>query len=324
MTRLLISLEGLRHPPHLGASGEQIYRAAIDISKWADERGFDRVSIGEHHQSLDGYIPAPLLLASAIGGATSRIQVRCSLLLAALYDPIRLAEEIAVADLCLGGRLEVGLGVGYVKADFDMFGVDYHTRGDALDSLIPLLRLAWTGEPFEHRGRTVVVRPRPVQDPFPINVGGESRRGITRALTLADGYFPPAEYAWARYRALAVELGHADPGPYRRGPSFIWVTTEPKDEVWKRLVPHIRHQIESYAAWSPTGRPVGPFQTFDYAKPGGTYQVLTPDEAVELADDLGTGGEFVLAPLLGGIAPAEAWTMLETFAHRVLPLVTRG
>jgi hypothetical protein len=69
---------------------------------------------------------------------------------------------------------------------------------------------------------------------------------------------------------------------------------------------------------------VGPFQAFDYSKPGGTYQVSTPDEAVELADRLGHGGEFVLAPLLGGIAPSEAWKMLETFERRVLPSITLG
>ena len=181
----------LRHPPQFATSGRDLYRAALDMCRWADERGFARIGLGEHHQSVDGYVPTPLVVAAAIGGCTRHVRVRVSVLLAPLYDPIRLAEEVAVADLCLGGRLDLGLGVGYVERDFAMFGVDYHTRGRALDELIPLLRQAWTGEPFEYRGVTVRVTPRPVQDPLPINVGGSSRRGVERAARLADGYFPP-------------------------------------------------------------------------------------------------------------------------------------
>ena len=90
-----------------------------------------------------------------------------------------------------GGRLDVGLGVGYVEADFTMFGVDYHDRGNALDELVPVLRKAFTGEPFTYRGTTVRVTPRPVQDPMPIFIGGASPRGIERAVQMGDGYFPP-------------------------------------------------------------------------------------------------------------------------------------
>ena len=188
---------------------------------WADERDFAHIGVGEHHQSADGYLSAPLVFAAAVGGRTRRIRVRCSVLLAVLYDPVRLAEEIAVADLCLGGRLDVGLGVGYVEADFSAFATDFHTRGAALDEVIPFLRQAWTGEPFEYRGTTVRVTPRPVQDPMPIHVGGASRRGVERAVSLADGYYPPGMPAgWRRYRRLSVEAGRPDPGEYPRpGPS---------------------------------------------------------------------------------------------------------
>ena len=316
----------LRHPSQFATSGADLYRAALDMCRWADEHGFARIGFGEHHQSPDGYIPAPLIVAGAVGACTSTVRVRISILLAPLYDPIRLAEEIAVADLCLGGRLDVGLGVGYVKDDFEAFGVDYHTRGRALDELIPVLRQAWTGEPFEFRGTTVRVTPRPVQDPMPIHVGGSSRRGVERAATLADGYFPPGTPAgWERYRRRVVELGKPDPGPYpARGPIFVWVTTEPKEAVWERLAPHIRHQMASYAAWTTGayGAPSGPFvpsRDIEDLRQGGAYEVLTPDEAVALAESLGPDGELRFNPLLAGIAPADAWTMLRLVESDVLP-----
>jgi alkanesulfonate monooxygenase SsuD/methylene tetrahydromethanopterin reductase-like flavin-dependent oxidoreductase (luciferase family) len=316
----------LRHPPQFAQSGADLYRAALDMCTWADERGFDRIGLGEHHQSPDGYIPAPLLAASAIGACTRTVRVRISIVLALLYDPIRLAEEVAVADLCLGGRLDLGLGVGYVEHDFEVFGADYHRRGRSMDALIPLLRQAWTGEPFEYRGTRVRVTPRPVQDPMPIFIGGASRASVERAARLGDGYFPPGmPEGWNRYRRRRIELGHADPGEWpRRGPIFLWVTEEPKDQVWERLAPHIRHQIDSYAAWTTSayGEPRGPFvpsRDVESLRQGGAYDVMTPDEVLALAESLGTDGELTLNPLLAGIDVARAWEMLDLVDRKVLP-----
>ena len=99
-------------------------------------------------------------------GAPVSSEVRTGIVIAPLYVPLRLAEEVAVADLGLGGRLELGLGV--LSADYAAFGVDYARRGKILDELIPFLRTAWSGAPFEHRGALVQVRPLPVQSPMPI------------------------------------------------------------------------------------------------------------------------------------------------------------
>ena len=317
-----------RHPAQFPTPGAAIYRNALDMCRWADDRGFDRVGIGEHHQSPDGYIPAPLVVAGALGACTTNLRVRLSVLLAVLYDPIRLAEEIAVADLCLGGRLDLGLGVGYVEHDFRVFGKEFDTRGAALDALLALLRQAWTGEPFDYRGVTVRVTPRPVQDPMPIYVGGSSPRGVERAATLADGYFPPGSPAgWSRYRKRAIEIGRPDPGLFPpRGPVFLWVTKKPKEQVWQMLAPHIHHQISSYAAWTKDayGVPLGPFASsseLEAIKQGDTYMVMTPDEAIALAERLGPSGELSLNPLMAGIDPAEAWTMLDLVDREVLPYI---
>lgn len=320
----------LRHPPEFGVRGADLYAAALDMIAWGEERGFERVTFGEHHQSPDGYLPCPLVFAAAVGGRTSRIRVRVSVLLAPLYDPVRLAEEVAVADLCLGGRLDLGMGVGYVEDDFDAFGADYHRRGRHLDWLIPFLRRAWTGEPFEHRGTTVTVSPRPVQDPMPIHLGGGTRAAIDRAVRLADGFFPPAmQKPWEYYRRACLAAGRPDPGEWRRrGPIFLWVTTGDKEQAWERLAPHIRHQIDSYGGWTTSGlgRPDGPFvptRDIESLGQGGAYRVVDPDEALALAAELGPDGELHLNPLLAGIDPAYAWEMLGTVERHVLPNLDR-
>jgi alkanesulfonate monooxygenase SsuD/methylene tetrahydromethanopterin reductase-like flavin-dependent oxidoreductase (luciferase family) len=315
----------LRHPPQFATSGPELYAAALDIIEWADERGFRRVALGEHHQSGDGYLPAPLVFAAAIGGRTRRIRAQVSVLLGPLYHPVRLAEEIAVADLCLQGRLDPAVAAGYVEADFAMFGADYPGRGHTMEELIPVLRQAWTGEPFEFRGRTVRVMPRPAQDPMRIYMGGGNRRTIERAVRLADGFIAGGPEAWPIYREEMVRHGKPDPGDFpTTGPMFLWITTEDKTKVLERLRPHIRHQADSYGAWTAAafGRASGPYAIGSDDDPlagRGGYQILDPEEAIGLGSRLGRRGWLMFNPLMAGIDPAEAWKMLKLAEERVFP-----
>jgi alkanesulfonate monooxygenase SsuD/methylene tetrahydromethanopterin reductase-like flavin-dependent oxidoreductase (luciferase family) len=316
----------LRHPPQFATTGPKLYAATLDIIAWADEHGFRRVMLGEHHQSPDGYLPAPLVVAAAIGGRTTRIRVQISVLLAPLYDPVRLAEEIAVADLCLQGRLDPAVGVGYVEADFDMFDADYAGRGATMEELIPFLRKAWTGEPFEFRGRTIRVTPKPFQDPMRIYMGGGTRRTIERAARLSDGWVAPGGGdSWDIYREVSVELGKPDPGPYPgSGPMFLWVTTDDKQRTLDRLLPHIRHQIDSYAAWTRSAGHDGanPYSDADLAgaiEGRGNFQIMDPEEAIAYGRGLGRRGWMVFNPLMAGIDPDLAWEMLHLLDERVFP-----
>jgi alkanesulfonate monooxygenase SsuD/methylene tetrahydromethanopterin reductase-like flavin-dependent oxidoreductase (luciferase family) len=251
-----------------------------------------------------------------------------STIVAPLHDPLRLAEDVAVADNCLGGRLDVAIAAGYVADDFAAFGKDFAARGAFMEELVPLLRRAWTGEPFEYRGTTVRITPRPVQDPMPIGMGGSVPRTIERAARLADYFRPPMPGLWKTYRQACADLGRPDPGPLaRRGPIFLWVTDEDPDAVWERLTPHILHQINSYAAWTHAawGRATGPFvPTSDVTdvRQGGAYQVLTPAETIDLAESLGDGGELRFSPLLAGIDPDWSNAMLDLVEREVLPALT--
>ena len=108
--------------PAFGAPASRLYAAALDQCAWADALGFDYVGIGEHHAADDGYLPSPIVFASAAAARTTRIRLRPSVLLAPLYDPIKLAEDLAVLQILSGGRLVVGIGAGYRPVEFEMFG----------------------------------------------------------------------------------------------------------------------------------------------------------------------------------------------------------
>lgn len=314
--------------PSIGAAASRLYAAALDMCAWADELGFDTVGLGEHHGAEDGYLPSPLVFAAAIAARTRRIEIRPSVLLAPFYDPVKLAEDLAVVQILSNGRLVVGIGSGYRPSEFEMFGRRREDRKRDTVDAIEFLRRAWTGDAFEWRGRTLRVTPVPDPAP-PLLLGGSHPAVARRAARIADGYLPPNGENWDVYRDACREFGRPDPGATwkRMGPIFIHVTRSP-DADWERIAPHIRHVVESYTEWTVEayGRAAGPFAGgVDPAdlRRSGTYCTLTPEQTVDLAGRLGPDRTFVLTPLLGGLDPDFAWQSLRLFEDEVWPRVRR-
>src|SRR5689334_17028474 len=165
MTRIGIRYD-LRVPPFATTTHAEMYAACLDQCAWADEHGFDFATVSEHHGVEDGYLPAPVTLAAAIAGRTRQMAISIAAVLIPLHDPVRLAEELAVLALASGGRVSVVAGLGYRPDEFEMAGVDRKARGRLTEEYVDVLRKAWTGEPFEWRGRMVRVTPVPPSAPM--------------------------------------------------------------------------------------------------------------------------------------------------------------
>lgn len=166
------------------------YRDAVPLAVAAEDSGFDSFWVTEHHGLPDGYLPSPLTLLAALAPATSRIRLGTGLVLAPLHHPLRIAEDAVVVDRLSGGRLVLGLGLGYAEHEYRAFGVDPATRGARLDALVGALRAAWTGEPFDCPAlglHDVRVTPAP-QRPIPVWLGGYAAAAVTRAGRIADGH----------------------------------------------------------------------------------------------------------------------------------------
>ena len=287
--------------------------------------GFDVVGLGEHHGADDGYNPSPLVLASAMAARTRYIKLRTSVLLAPLYDLPKLAEDAAVTQILSNGRLLLGIGAGYRPSEFETFGRKLEDRWQAMADACSFLKLAWRGEAFEWEGRPCIVTPRP--EPFapPILLGGSSAAAARRAAHIADGWFPPLDARlWQPYRDECIAIGQNDPGPYpRQGPIFLWVAAEP-ERAWHLVFPHVAHQFRSYADWTEAafGKPAGPYAgNFDETtvRQSPAYRVLTPEQVLQLADELGDHSVLYLNPLLAGVDPRESWRMLKLFEQQVMP-----
>ena len=312
--------------PSFGANARDLYAAALDQCEWADDLGFHAIGLGEHHAADDGYLPSPVPMAGAIGARTRRVIIRPNVLLAPLYEPVKLAEDLAVLQYICGGRLEVVIGAGYRPYEFEMFGQRREDRKALYVNAFDVLRKAWTGEEFEYEGRRVTVRPVP--DPPPrLLLGGTHPAVAKRAARIADGFYPPAGENWDLYRETCLALGKPDPGEHFKalGPIYTHVTNDPEGD-WERIAPHAAHVVKSYGDWTVEayGRAAGPFaRGVDLAdlRASGAYLVLRPEEAVEMIQGLGHNRTFILTPLLGGVDPELSWAGLRLFEREVWPHV---
>lgn len=312
--------------PTFGAKKETLYRAALDMCAWADDIGFNAATLGEHHASEDGYLPSPVPLCAAIAARTQRITLRPNVLLAPLYEPVKLAEDLAVVQILSGGRLQVVIGAGYRPAEFEMFGTRREDRKAGYLTAFEVLRRAWQEDVFEFRGRRVSVTPKPETLP-PLLLGGAHPAVARRAARIADGFFPPMGENWDVYRAERIALGKQDPGErfHTLGPIYTHVTHDVERD-WEVVLPHAVHCVESYTAWTVEayGRAAGPFAAGvnpDELRASGAYQVLAPEQAIALINSLPDETTYILTPLLGGIEPEFAWQGLKRFEAEVWPHV---
>lgn len=317
----------LRCPAFADSDPAALATAAIEQCRWADRLGFATVTLSEHHGSPDGYLPSPLVFGAAIAAVSEQLRLLVASLIAPLHDPVRLAEDLAVLDVLSRGRLIPVLSGGYVESEFRTFGARLGERAEVMEAIVPWLERAWSGEPFEHRGATVRVTPRPFQRPRPpIFMGGSSAAAARRAARHADHFLPALPEFFEIFRKERIRLGKPDPGELPRTTgSFLHLAEDP-DAAWERIAPHALHEMNAYGAWMAEAGTAGPYRPIDDAdalRVSGEYPVMTPDELIERTRDFGPMDTLMFHPLMGGMDPELSWQSLRLFEEKVLP-VLRG
>lgn len=309
-----------RMPAGLGTqSPAELYKTVLSMISWADQQGFTTINFCEHHGSEDGYLSAPIVMAAAAAAVTERIRLQPNVVMP-YYDPIRVAEDTAALDLISNGRAELVVLGGYVPSEFEMFGADLKDRGIAIEEGIQTLRDAWTGQPFTYRGRKACVTPKPVQDAIPLYIGGGVSVAAKRAARIADGFMPMFPQAYDAYENECQHLGK--PALHRGSVTSLLNIAEDPDQAWEQLAPHALHETNCYARWQAQTGVTGIFEEStdaDALRESGVYQVLTPQQALDMISTCGDQGYIMLHPLVGGIDPAFGWNSLRLFAEQVMP-----
>jgi len=167
----------------------------VEEVQLAEKLGFDSAWILEHHGREDMYYPSPLVALAGLASATKRIELGTCILILPLYHPVHVAEDAAVVDVISGGRLILGVGLGYRREEYEVFQVPMKARGDRMTESLVLIKKLWTEPTVDFEGKFFKVRgfslyPKPVRKPHPpIWVGGWSRRALRRAAELGDAWF---------------------------------------------------------------------------------------------------------------------------------------
>jgi alkanesulfonate monooxygenase SsuD/methylene tetrahydromethanopterin reductase-like flavin-dependent oxidoreductase (luciferase family) len=206
-----VFVEELRH----GADQATAFRDIFETAERAETGGVDCVWLGEiHFTPTRSIISASLQVASAVAARTRRVRVGTAVQVLPLNHPLRIAEEVATVDHISEGRFEFGIGRSGVVRTYDTYGVPYAESQARFREALDILRRAWTGEPFSHRGEfyqvdNATVAPRPYQVPHP----------PLRMAATSDETFPAAGRMglpiFVGLRSTEIADLQAQLGPYR-------------------------------------------------------------------------------------------------------------
>lgn len=187
---------------------------AVAVAQAAEAAGFESIWTVEHTVVPAGYrstypyspegrmpgpedsdFPDPLIWLTFVAAHTSKVRLGTGILILPQRNPVVLAKEVATLDRLSGGRVELGIGVGWLEEEFDAIGVPFSGRGERTDDHVAALRALWTQDRASHSGpftsfEDVICRPQPTQAAVPIVVGGHSEAAARRAGRLGDGFFP--------------------------------------------------------------------------------------------------------------------------------------
>jgi alkanesulfonate monooxygenase SsuD/methylene tetrahydromethanopterin reductase-like flavin-dependent oxidoreductase (luciferase family) len=241
-------------------SPSQILDEAIEVIAAASTMGFDWVSMGQHWISHPTIWPQPFPFLARIAPETGSMQLKTSVLLVPLHNPVELAENIATLDHLCHGRLVVGVAVGYREAELKAAGLTRRDRAPKLEESIQIMKLLWSGDEITFEGRYTHLEAArmgftPFQKPHPpIEMGAQSESAVKRAARLGDGVFIGPQVAWRDVGALAqvyrserVAAAKSDPGTV--GASRCLMLGKDKADAAARAGQYLDKTFNMYGTW---------------------------------------------------------------------------
>ena len=188
---------------------------AVELVQAAEEAGFESAWTVEHVVIPKGYqsaypytsdgrlpggegdfvLPDPQIWMAYVAAHTRRINLATGILILPQHNPVICAKQVATLDYMSGGRVLLGIGVGWLKEEFEALGVPFADRGARTEEYMHALRALWSMDLPSYQGKYVsfqnaYMRPKPVRGTVPIIIGGHSKAAARRAGRMADGFFP--------------------------------------------------------------------------------------------------------------------------------------
>jgi len=245
------NLMGYRQP---GTPTHQLYDAAVEQVKAAEQAGFEISWFAEHHFSNYCVCPSPLMMVARLAGETKRIRLGSGVVVVPLYHPARLISEIGMVDAMTHGRLVLGVGSGYQPYEFERFGEDLAHSTEKLLEFMEMLELAFGQEVFSYQGKhyrmpETHIAPRPVNGLPDVWIAGDNpalhrlaaRKGHVVMVTPRHFTAEMLGAARRRFEAIYREEGQ-DPARMRFAALRHVCVTDSKAEA-ASFLDNVRHQI---------------------------------------------------------------------------------
>lgn len=294
---------------------------AMEMARWGETRGVGAISFDEHHQTGHGWSSNPILLAGMALAQTSHLIASIDCSLGPLWNPARMAEDIALVDAVSRGRLHITIGLGYRPEEYDLIGADFRRRGRLMDELLQRMLDLWADPDFT---------PRPFTRPHPnVYVGGSVAASARRAARFGLPLSLPAHLPEVvdLYEDLCHQQGHAPfvimPPQESRGMVFLH---EDPERAWAELGQHVVWEVTTYGSWQHEGKRSylhhPGIDSAEAVRAAGVYRFLTPDQLLDDLRNDTTGEPLVLHPLVGGMPTDVAWQSLHLLAEQVLPALS--
>jgi len=317
-----------RNPPPWARPAADLYRDTMEEIALADRLGFDGIWLAEHHFTDDGWSPSPLTLAAAVAMRTERARIGTFVLLLPQHDPLRVAEAATAVDILSGGRLTLGVGIGYRANEETPVGLSPSDRGSRMDEGLEVLVRCLQQERVDFDGRwhhleDVFMTPRPVQQPRPpILTAGLGPRALERSVRLGcDGLaiHPPRE-AYDRYVEILERHGQ-DPSRQRFATIVLGYAGSSDDGAWETVGPHAGWIWDHYRTWLLASGEADLFSNGARQD----FVIGSPQRWIDtiggmLAANPGVPCHHLVVELvMAGLSHAERKRGIEYFASEVLP-----
>jgi alkanesulfonate monooxygenase SsuD/methylene tetrahydromethanopterin reductase-like flavin-dependent oxidoreductase (luciferase family) len=331
-----VSLAGaIRNNPGNVRPLQQIYDEFCELAERAEELGFHRIWLSEHHLAEDGWNCAPMLVLAALARRTRRIRLGTYVMLLPLHHPLKVAEEVATLDILSGGRFDLAVGAGPMEVECRAFGINRsETFGRCYEALAVIQRLL-TEDVVTHHGKyfhfdEVAMTTKPVQKPHPPIfttplMGPQSlEKSAQRGYNVASALHYPD---WKHYEALLAKYGHdRSKLTIASGPLFVQVA-DSREQAFDQAEEAMHWAIEFYRRRG-TPFPLAPIGEF--RKPENAFAYGCPIIAGSPTEVLEGLSRYRDEPLdeLGlqlnhpGMDHKLAMRSLERFAAEVLPVVS--
>ena len=314
-----------------GAGLDESARSLLKLGPWAESLGYDGLWLNEEHFGQNSRVClSPIPLATALAMRTRTIRIGFSVLVLPLYQPIRLAEEIATLDLLCEGRVDLGVSRGNTSRYFEAWGLDYEKRSPAFDEALSTLIRYWSDPKVQVGSRTELIEPKCVQKPHPpIYVASYREEAAAwlggHGLTLFQGSQQSVDSIRRCVRAFKDAGGDVAEVPIGR---FV-VIGETDEDAWQIAWPAAEKLTAGYRrSGEQVKRRISTEEELETKRWLREVAIVGSPDTVfariaELKDEIGFGNFMLVTGFLGNLGQNHVVETLELFAREVMPRFER-